>query len=406
MARSNKVLPQGLTEVLLIHFRLFLYRLVINHKMNETITHVIIVLITVSIVLILFYIMIDERDRCTYHNTNIGETTSRSKDTTSEDVLEHYDLELPNISPTECGTQCTEGINCAGFAYKPIEKKCYLSKTAILGEPMESLYSDQYSKLDRRCNKINRITDAKRIDGNSLTENSIYVCSDGENNTATEFQYANLGASALDGTKTTIYDTADKDKLVPENVKYEVHDITWPTTKIDSNAIAAQPYVNMLSSGTSSKQFGFVESDKEFLGQYALAHQCVVNVPFFDCLKYCENDPNCAGTEWNKSMIKQSAKGDYNYLYENVCCPKSVIKKIIPRRKEFDRGRFYVKKNLMDILQRDKVVLTKADFSQSAVPINKRFDLKVTDFDTADVNDPKQQPIEVEGVTDPVYEYK
>lgn len=339
--------------------------------------------------------MLDERDRI----FNICEPIS--------EIMEHYDLEIPNISPTECGTKCTEGLNCHGFAYKPIKNTCYLSKTSILGEPMESLYKDKYSKLDRRCNKINRISDNKRIDGNSLTENSIYVCSDGENNTATEFQYANHGASSLDGTKNTIYDRADKDKLVPENVKYEVHDITWPKKKVDSNTIATKPYLNLLSSGDSPKQFGFVESDKEFLGQYMLAHQCVVNVPFFDCIKYCENNSDCAGTEWNKSMIKQSAKGDYNYLYENVCCPKSVIKKIIPRRKEFNRGRFYVKKDLVELLKRDKIVLTKADFGQTIPPINKRFDLKVTDFDKPDINDPKQQSVvNVDGVIDPVYEYK
>jgi hypothetical protein len=348
--------------------------------MINEMAHILIVLLVVSSIIILFYIMLNKKDMCINKY---------------DDVLEHYDLQIQNITPTECGTQCTEGLNCAGFAYKPIENTCYLSKTSILGSPMESLYSTNYSKLDRRCNKINKITNSKRIDGITLTQNSIYVCSDGENNTATEFQYANGGASSLDGTKTTVYDTADKDKLVPENVKYKVHDIIWPKIKIDPNIIASTPYVNMLSSGDSSnKQFGFVESDKEFLGQYMLAHQCVVNVPFYDCIKYCENDITCAGTEWNKSFVKQSAKGDYNYLYENVCCPKTIINKIIPRRKEFDRGRFYVKKDLKELLNRDKIVLTKADFSQSSVPINKRFDLKITDVSnvsSSNTNDAKQQ---------------
>jgi len=350
--------------------------------MNQTI----IVVITIFVIVMIFYIIIEDDD-------------------TESETMEHYDLEIPNVSATECGTQCTEGLNCYGFAYKPIDKICYLSKSAILGEPMESLYSDKYSKLDRRCNKINRISDNKRIDGITLTQNSIYVCSDGENNTATEFQYANHGASALEGNKTTIYDTADKDKLVSENVKYEVHEITWPKTKTESNAISSQPYSNLLSSGNSLKQYGFVESDKEFLGQYMLAHQCVVNVPFFDCIKYCENNPNCAGTEWNKSMVKESAKGDYNYLYENVCCPKSVIKKIIPRRKEFNRGKFYVKKDLSEMLKRDKIVLTKADFS--IPPMNNRFDLRVADPKKPGVNDPIPENImDVDGVMDPVYEYK
>lgn len=319
----------------------------------------------------------------------------------SEERKEHYDFEIPNISLTECGTQCTEAINCVGFGYKPIEKTCYLSKTAILGEPMESIYGDQYSKLDRRCNKINRITDDKRVDGNTLTENSIYVCSDGQNNVATEFQYANLGSTSLESTRSTIFDRADSDRLTPVNVKYKVHEIVWPKDKSEQKEIRLS-YVDSGTNGSAKETvYGFIESDKEFLGQYMLAHQCVVNVPLFDCLKYCEKEPNCAGTEWNKSVIKKSSDGANNYLYENVCCPKAVIKQVIPRRNEFDRGRFYVKQPLQDIMKRDKVVFTKADFKDT-VPINKRFDLKMMDF-VPDIYDPQEQDVTtLQSILDPI----
>jgi hypothetical protein len=153
---------------------------------------------------------------------------------------------IPYISQVSCGTQCTEGRNCAGFAYKPSEQSCYLSKTGILGKPYDSLYVDDYSKLDRRCNKINRITDSKRIDGLTLIENSVYLCSDGEHNTTTQFQYANMGALALDGKDRK----NDKDDLFPEQVIYDVYDIIWPKVKQDPTIIAPIPYSNF---GTTDK---------------------------------------------------------------------------------------------------------------------------------------------------------
>lgn len=295
----------------------------------------------------------------------------------NDDKLEFYDLEIPDITVNECGTRCTEGLNCAGFAYKPIEAKCYLAKSPILGRPMESLYSESYSKLDRRCNKINRILDDKRIDGNTLTQASVYICSDGEMSTATEFQYANLGSSSLESARTTIFDRADKDKSTPVNVRYEVYDIEWPKEK---------PIVSDLTPklGTDSKtdaqiKSGFIESDKEFLGQYLLAHQCVTNVPLFDCLKYCENNPKCVGTEWNRAIVRRSrSDGDFDYLYENVCCPKAVIKQTIPRRNEFDRGRFYVKKDLSELIDRDKVTIAKTKSDNSS---KTRYDFEMTEFD-------------------------
>ena len=293
---------------------------------------------------------------------------------------EHYDTKISNISLSECGTRCTEGRNCSAFAYKPIDNICYLAQHGILGKPYDSLYVDEYSKLDKRCNKINKLTDSKRIDGNSLTENSIYLCSDGENNTVNEFQFANLGASAI------INDTD-----IPDAVKYEVYDITYPTEKTDPNIIADIPYKNpnikniednnqiTTDQNISNNKFGFIESNNEFLGQYLLAHQCVVNVPLYDCLKYCENNPECIGTEWNKTLFKDTDQSNnQKYMYEGVCCPKTIIKKIIPRRSDVSNGRFYIKKNLSDLIERDKIILTKANLNTIPIDDNdKQFNLDV-----------------------------
>jgi hypothetical protein len=285
---------------------------------------------------------------------------------------EHYDAKIQNISLSECGTRCTNGRNCTAFAYKPVDNTCYLSQTGILGKPYDSLYSDDYSKLDKRCNKINKLTDSKRIDGNTLTQNSIYLCSEGEKNTVTEFQFANLGASAI------IND-------IPDSVKYEVYDISYPKEKIDSNIIAETPYqtpyknpdIKTSSSfDNSNNEYGFIESNNEFLGQYLLAHQCVVNVPLYDCLKYCENNSECVGTEWNKILFKD-ADNKQKYMYQGVCCPKTIIKKIIPRNSDVSDGRFYIKKKLSDLIQRDKIILTKADFNSPLTNDDKQFNIEI-----------------------------
>jgi len=46
----------------------------------------------------------------------------------SNTITEGYDGRISNISLTECGTECTTGYDCTGFAYKPINNICYLSK--------------------------------------------------------------------------------------------------------------------------------------------------------------------------------------------------------------------------------------------------------------------------------------
>ena len=288
---------------------------------------------------------------------------------------EYYDAKINNITDTECGNECTQAPNCVGFGYKPTERSCYLSKKIILGEPIKSLYENEYSKLDRRCNKINKIDDIDYINNITLVQNSIYMCSDGENNVNTQFQYGNDGASSLESTVPKY--------LAPEYVKYKVNYINWPKEKDDYIHMTGKKLTN---ASKLEKGYGFIESNKEFLGQYMLAHQCVANIPFYDCLKFCENDPKCAGTEWNKSIIKNDGKN--NVLYENVCCPKSIIRKIIPRRKQFSRGNFYVKKDLESIIGRDRITLTKANFK---IPTNNKFQLDFKNYDKSDLMNPRTQ---------------
>jgi PAN domain len=347
--------------------------------------------------------------------------------------IEGYDGKISNVTLSQCGTECTISENCQGFGYKPVISTCYLSKKGILGEPVESAYRSEYSKLDRRCNKINPIDDVDFVSDTTLTQNSIYVCSDGENNENTEFQYANLGASSLE-TSDTIGASAGRGvptkmgdrpaTSTPIAVNYDLYKVQYPDpelgplkdvtpnfprlvrrsdkqlrkdqelTKFGTQAPPASNREQVLIADELTDESGrsaFIESDMEYLGQYLLGHQCVVNVPLYDCIKFCDNDPKCAGTEWNKSIIRSDGKT--NMVYENVCCPKQVIKKIIPRRNQFSRGKFYVKTGLDKIKGRDSVMLTRQDFRRpnsvddirTTIQNNPRFDLQMSDRRSSDI---------------------
>jgi hypothetical protein len=183
---------------------------------------------------------------------------SQNTYTCDNDSTEHYDGKISGLTITECGTECTKALNCIGFGYKPMTHECFLARKPVIGKPltldnikedriflgyfderaavmnpMYSLYADEYSKLDTRCNKINNILDNKRIDNITLTENSVYMCSDGEINLATQFQYANLGGTSLEKVLPNIYDRANSDIVIPEYVSYETYHIDWPMVKRD-----------------------------------------------------------------------------------------------------------------------------------------------------------------------------
>lgn len=259
-------------------------------------------------------------------------------------TVEHYDALIEDISCTECGTRCTNATNCHAFAYKPTDRKCYLSKTAILGEPLYSLYADEYSHLDRRCSKLDYLTidNNRYINEETLTSNSLYTCSDGENNFSDKYQYANHGASSLSGPGET--------ELEPHPVTYDVVDLSYPKTKDEQlkqtviyNKDGSLPEMTAAKTpSNSSKRRSpnvFVEYDNEVLGQYMQHHQCATNVSLLSCLKFCDKYKNCTGVEWNSDIYDETAQKSIN----QVCCPKTKLSKIIPRREKFANGHFYLK---------------------------------------------------------------
>lgn len=332
--------------------------------------------------------------------------------------VEGYDGKISNVTKTQCGTECTISENCRAFAFKPISSTCYISKSNILGEPETSIYKSEYSKLDARCNKINPINDVDFIDDRVLTQNSIYICSDGENNTSSEFQYANLGSSSLETTNTI---GASAGRGVPTKVgdrplsaqplavNYDVFKIDYPSKELvkelvdkgqtpkelEPNFYKLLKFDPLKTDDTKKPEpvkSVFIESDSEFLGQYMLNHQCVANVPLVDCLKFCDSKEKCVGTEWNKGLFVEDENNITN-LYEGVCCPKLLIKKIVPRRNKVSGGKFYVKSNRSNIKTDETILLTRQnpdktyDISdlKKTIDGDNRFDLQVTNRRTPDI---------------------
>ena len=387
------------------------------------------------------------------NETDTDNTDNTNKADKQTNTIETYDGKISNVTLTQCGTECTISENCRAFAYKPVSSTCYLSERGILGEPDQSLYVGDYSKLDKRCNKINPINDVDFVSDTTLTQNSVYVCSDGENSESSEFQYANLGSSSLEsgkqegasfgrGVPTKVANRPEPG--TPLAVNYDIYEIDYPDKDLirDSelrtglrppvpdlepnfpklvDRTDAQIRVEQKEKGiggysqdkrrvlinpdSAENPSAFIESDLEFLGQYLLGHQCVVNVPLYDCIKFCDDNEKCAGTEWNRAIVRSDGKE--NHVYENVCCPKQIIKKMIPRRNEFSRGKFYVKSDLNQIRGRDSILLTRQNVDkpygiediEPTIDNSDRFALKMTDRQSPDIYHHSDQNLNVDPVT-------
>lgn len=276
-------------------------------------------------------------------------------------IVEGYDASIPNISLTQCGTECTNRMRCAGFGYKPIGGICYISNSSIFGEPSDKLFSNEYSKLDRRCNKINKITDEDAINSKTLTENSIYMCADGEHNIYTRYQYANYGATSLDKYGTTIFDASDTDIIKPEEIKYYLNK---NTIKQDND------YISDFITDPNKIKYKFIETSDEIDGSDVPGRQCIVNVSLYDCLSNCKNNDLCVGAEWNKHILLDDNE------YENICCQKSTINNMMPRKEQFKKGKFYIKTKVDNITNDDTIVITNTEKKD----INNRFNIYIPEI--------------------------
>lgn len=68
-------------------------------------------------------------------------------------------------------------------------------------------------------------------------------------------------------------------------------------------------------------------------GEYLKGYKCVKDINLNNCLKYCNNNKECDGVEWNPKF----------YNYENVCCPYKNIGELVQRKDKHKHGKFYLK---------------------------------------------------------------
>lgn len=238
--------------------------------------------------------------------------------------IEQYDGKIANMTKKDCGIKCTNTYECSGFAHKA-NNSCYLSKTPILSAPIDKVYASDYTPSDYRCNKLQPIY---RVDDITVPEtmkrNALYNCSESE-----QGEYV---LELISPFKTEpIYDFDDVESLdVPQ---YDLHPYDWPITRNEK--------INTING--VNDYLVYEKSEDEYLGQYLYPHRCVDNIPENKCLDICKYNKDCVGVEWNPFYVKSIGKNNVYNIYQNVCCPKKQIKTVIPRRKDFENGRFYLK---------------------------------------------------------------
>lgn len=264
--------------------------------------------------------------------------------------VEMYDGRISGITKELCGKICTETFGCIGFAYDGTNSKCYISKRPILYQPGNSLYSDEYNYGHYRCNKIDPLRDdidnIDTITQDRLRRNMIYSCANEERDMFEIYKIVNNKIEKIPKTNIS-QDTRPNSFLTVEYEKYPLNEIIWPTQRKD-----LQPQDLVSKDEEKIKNYIlFEKDDKEYLGQYLYPHRCVENVSEEECLETCRKNIDCVGTEFNPVYIKNE-KGS-NVIYKNVCCPKRKIRDVITRRKEFENGHFYLKKEPVELDKRN-----------------------------------------------------
>jgi len=95
--------------------------------------------------------------------------------------IENYDVKISQTTRLQCGQQCTKFVGCYAYGYDEPSKNCYLSKSFILGQPLDSVYQEEYNTSNFRCNKVKplfNIGDAHVPE--VLKMNAFYNCGDAE----------------------------------------------------------------------------------------------------------------------------------------------------------------------------------------------------------------------------------
>lgn len=252
----------------------------------------------------------------------------------SYSYIEHYDAKISNTDKVQCGQICTSAYGCSGFGHKP-NGSCYISRTSILQQPIDTLYGSEYNIADYRCNKLQPIyREADITVPEVMKRNALYNCAESENG---EYVLELISQNKVE----PLYDFDDVNSLdVPE---YELLNFHWPDHKmhIDYKDTFGKVLPTHIVKPVNSTVL-YQQKDDEYLGSYLYPKKCVDNIPEKECLDICTKDDECIGIEWNPFYVRASGENEYK-IYEKVCCPKKQVKTVIPRRSDFENGKFYLK---------------------------------------------------------------
>ena len=244
---------------------------------------------------------------------------------------ENFDARIKDISFEKCANTCTKVYGCVGVSYDKQNRNCYLANNPIVGTPIGSIYVDEYQPGFVFCNKPDPIrTDVDIEFKDALAKNTIYACKEGEDGDA--------GYKSMVDEKIT--------DLIMKNTKiyvkpYKIKQIVWNDHKkdLDPDTVTKDNYLNKIV-------FYDYDPDHEYQGKYMFKHQCVSNVPLFDCLKKCTIEDDCVGVEYNPLLLNKQKNGLYKKDL-NICCLKSSEDNKVPRSEKHENGAYY-KKSLED----------------------------------------------------------
>lgn len=318
---------------------------------------------------------------------------------------ENFDQRVDGCEKVDCGIMCTKILGCKGWAYDSENKQCYLSKDDIIFRPTKKAYTAYYNRNFPRCNKLYKIDDPYYNSRNNILRNATYQCREKEGGSSEFKIYDNKERSGINPEKINKYkvdpytfERIDWVSAIPSSTGYynsaielivprpeikpdkpqsidrflfngtseniipsldEINDNTFSGTRpiydpindttpgiqiTDSGTINLDKNLHLITNPTKAESINIMnEYDEEFIGQYLFPHKCSTNISKEDCMKQCLNNDDCVGTEWNPILFIKKGEPNLYEFEENVCCPKTRIKKVIKRRKPNRKGHFYLK---------------------------------------------------------------
>jgi hypothetical protein len=233
---------------------------------------------------------------------------------------EHYDARISDVTDIDrCANICSSVYGCGGFAFDPNNKKCYISKYPLTVPPIPAQFSDGYNRNYTYCNKALPILSDVSINNDLYVDNKIYDCFTNKAESVGK-KYFDIGKKGTDIQTNDVYGI--------KSDSYKIQQITWPTSQTDIKFDDKLNYIY-----ENNEVVYEADNQNEHLGLYLNPSMCLTDTDLNKCLKDCTNNRICEGVEYNVKYKN----------YENVCCPKSKIQKIIKRRPVTKYGTYYSK---------------------------------------------------------------